>query len=127
MIELPRKRACITYELVIHSAEVGRFKFYLCVSVGTDGAPVELWIDCAKEGTMLREFMHAWAATASMALQGGVPLGRLAHMFHLWRFEPLGRVEGAEGIPECSSILDLVARVIERDWPSFLEEKGGRP
>jgi ribonucleoside-diphosphate reductase alpha chain len=117
MPEPNTKRHTTTYEVAIQSRELGRFKFYLSVGEGAFGTPHEVWIDCAKEGTTLREFMHAWAATFSIALQSGVPVRRYIKLLRHWSFEPKGRVEGVNGIDSCESILDFVAQVFEKEWP----------
>ncbi len=117
VLPLPRRRETSTYELEIH-AQAGRFKFYLAVSRDAEGHPVELWVDCAKEGTMLREFMHGWAALFSIALQNRVPLPRLVHLYKEWQFEPCGRVGGYPAIQTTPSILSLVVSVLEIDFPA---------
>lgn len=114
--QLPKKRPTLTYELIIRTDE-GRFKIYLAVGMGLDGKPLEIWLDCAKEGTMLRELMHAWAALFSIALQNGVPLGRIIRLYKNWRFEPCGKVEGYEPVESCESLLSLVVSVLEAEFP----------
>jgi len=114
---VPKRRDTFIYELVIQSPETGRFKLYLSVGKDAAGRPVEIWLDCAKEGTMLREFMHAYAALFSIALQHGVPLARLVHLYKEWRFEPCGPVQGLPGVAECQSVLSLVVRVLEAEFP----------
>lgn len=118
---LPRKRDSATYELVVEG-ESGRLKMYLTVGRGEDGRPLEIWLDVAKEGTMLRELMHAWASLFSIALQSGVPLGRLVKLYRPWCFQPAGRVEGFPKIEFCTSVLSLVVSVLEAEFPSFLSE-----
>jgi len=114
---VPKRRDSCVYELVIQSVETGRFKLYLSVGKDAAGRPVEIWLDCAKEGTMLREFMHAYAALFSIALQHGVPLARLVKLYKEWRFEPCGAVQGFGGVAECQSVLSLVVRVLEAEFP----------
>jgi hypothetical protein len=109
------KRKTWTHELVIQSKEMGRFKLYLAIGE-EKGIPIEIWLDCAKAGTMLREFMHSWAACFSLALQGDVSLAKLVKLYREWKFEPCGRVEGSDGVLECASIPSLVVRILERDY-----------
>ena len=118
--QLPKRRESLTYELVIVSRESGRFKMFLGVGI-VDGRVVEIWLDVAKEGAMLRELMHAWAALFSIALQGGVPLARLVKLYKEWGFEPCGRVEGLDKITECKSALSLVVSVLEAE---FSDDRG---
>lgn len=115
---VPKKRDSCTYELVIQSVETGRFKLYLAVGKDATGRPIEIWLDCAKEGTMLREFMHAWAALFSTALQHRIPLGHLVKLYKEWGFQPAGRVEGFEKIKSCESVLSLVVSVLEMEFPN---------
>lgn len=122
-MEIPKKRNTWTYELVILSQQ-GRFKVYLAVGLDAHGKPIELWLDCAKEGATLKEFMHAWASLFSIALQGGIPLRRLIPLYKTWRFEPCGKVEGFEGIKTCESILALIVSVLELEFP---KEAAGAP
>lgn len=125
--KLPKKRESATYELVILSQELGRFKIYLTVGVNETGRPLEIWLDCAKEGALLRELMHGWASLFSVALQGGVPLRRMAHLYKPWRFEPLGKVEGFDRIQTCESVLSLVVAVLEAEFPKeFTDEVVGQ-
>lgn len=122
-MEIPKKRDTWTYELAILSQQ-GRFKMYLAVGMGPDGRPLEIWLDCAKEGTMLREFMHAWASLFSIALQSGVPLSRLVHLYKTWRFDPCGPVDGHGQVKTCESVLSLVVSVLEAEFP---KEAAGQP
>lgn len=116
---LPYKRTNCIYELVIHG-ENGRFKMYLTVGLSPDGRPLEIWMDCAKDGTTLRELMHSWAALFSIALQSGVPLPRLVKLYRDWRFQPCGRVEGFDKVQKCESMVSLVALVLDAEF-------GGNP
>lgn len=116
-LPVPKKRDTWTYELVIQSPETGRFKLYLAVAKDPEGRPIEIWLDCAKEGTMLREFMHAWAALFSTALQHRIPLAHLVKLYKESRFQPFGRVEGFEKITSCESVLSLVVSVLELEFP----------
>lgn len=58
-LAVPKQRDSWTYELVIQSPETGRFKLYLAVGMDASGRPIEIWLDCAKEGTMLRELTYS--------------------------------------------------------------------
>ena len=55
-----------------------------------DGAPGEIFIVMAKEGSTLSGVMDSFATTCSMALQYGVPLKVLVDKFSHTRFEPSG-------------------------------------
>lgn len=116
----------MTYELVIHSPITGRFKLYFSVGLDDAGRPIEIWLDCMKEGTMLRELMHSWAALFSIALQHRVPMGRLVKLYKEWTFDPNGPVEGLEGIQICVSIPSLVVSLLEKEFPGQMPAGEGQ-
>ena len=125
-LPVPKKRDTWIYELVIQSPETGRFKLYLSVAKDPEGRPIEIWLDCAKEGTMLREFMHAWAALFSVALQHRIPLATLVKLYKEWGFQPSGVVQGFEKIKSCESVLSLVVSVLELEFPKEMPVQKGQ-
>lgn len=125
-LPVPRKRETWTYELVIKSQELGRFKLYMSVGIDPEGRPIEIWLDCMKEGTMLREFMHAWAALFSVSLQHRVPLAHLVKLYKEWEFQPSGPVEGYSPITTCRSVPSLLVSILELEFPSQLPPQKGQ-
>lgn len=109
------KREHWIQELVIHG-NMGRLKIYLTAGLDSEDRPIEIWLDCAKEGATLRHLMHGWAALFSVALQSGVSFARLVKLYKGWQFEPSGRVEGHPKVESCQSILDLVVSVLEAEF-----------
>jgi hypothetical protein len=88
---------------------------YLTVGHYPDGAPCELFLAVAKEGSTIRGLLDGWARMFSIALQHGVPLDHLIEKVKGSRFEPSGWTDDPEITP-VASILDYVARWLERRY-----------
>ena len=76
-----------------------------------DGAPGEIFIVMAKEGSTLSGVMDSFATTCSMALQYGVPLKVLVDKFSHTRFEPSGFTSNPQ-VPYAKSIMDYIFRYL---------------
>ena len=74
-----------------------------------DGAPGEIFIKMAKEGSTLSGIMDAFALSVSIALQYGVPLRALVDKFVNSRFEPSGYT-GNPNIRYAKSVVDYIGR-----------------
>jgi ribonucleoside-diphosphate reductase alpha chain len=113
--KLPPERASWT-----HKFSIGGHEGYLTVGMYEDGAPGEIFIKMAKEGSTLSGIMDGFALSVSIALQYGVPLKALVDKFMHTRFEPSG-FTGNPDIPYAKSVLDYIARwlggkFISRDY-----------
>jgi ribonucleoside-diphosphate reductase alpha chain len=102
--KLPNERDSIT-----HKFSVGGHEGYLTVGKYEDGAPGEIFIKMAKEGSTLSGIMDAFALSVSIALQYGVPLRALVDKFVNSRFEPSGYTGNRE-IRYAKSIVDYIGR-----------------
>jgi ribonucleoside-diphosphate reductase alpha chain len=101
---LPAERAAIT-----HKFAVGGHEGYITVGLYDDGAPGELFITIAKEGSTISGLMDTIATATSLALQYGVPLRALVDRFSHVRFEPSG-FTGNPNIPMAKSVVDYIFR-----------------
>ena len=81
----------------------------MTVGMYVDGAPGELFVTMAKEGSVVSGLMDNFATSISLALQYGVPLKVLADKFSHTRFEPSG-FTGNPDIPIAKSITDYIFR-----------------
>src|SRR6185312_17254967 len=70
--KLPDERKSIT-----HKFSVGGHEGYIIVGMYAEGAPGEIFIKMAKEGSTLSGFMDGLALSISIGLQYGVPLKAL--------------------------------------------------
>lgn len=74
-----------------------------------DGAPGEIFLTMAKEGSVISGLMDAFATAISLALQYGVPLEKLVEKFSYTRFQPSGFTNNPQ-IPVATSIVDYIFR-----------------
>lgn len=102
--KLPDERKSIT-----HKFAIGGHEGYIIVGMYEDGAPGEIFIKMAKEGSTLSGFMDGLALSISIGLQYGVPLKTLVDKLTNTRFEPSGFTENPT-IRYSSSVLDYIAR-----------------
>jgi ribonucleoside-diphosphate reductase alpha chain len=102
--KLPDERKSIT-----HKFSVGGHEGYIIVGMYEEGAPGEIFIKMAKEGSTLSGFMDGLALSISIGLQYGVPLKALVDKLTNTRFEPSGFTENP-AIRYSSSVLDYIAR-----------------
>ncbi|HTV57290.1 MAG TPA: vitamin B12-dependent ribonucleotide reductase [Verrucomicrobiae bacterium] len=102
--KLPNERNSIT-----HKFSIGGHEGYLTVGKYEDGAPGEIFIKMAKEGSTLSGIMDAFALSVSIALQYGVPLRALVDKFVNARFEPSGYT-GNPDVRYAKSIVDYIGR-----------------
>jgi ribonucleoside-diphosphate reductase alpha chain len=101
---LPADRRSLT-----HKFSVGGFEGHLTVGLFEDGAPGEVFILMAKEGSTIGGLMSVIGAQTSMGLQYGVPLQDFVDQFSYTRFEPSGWTTNPE-IPHATSVADYVFR-----------------
>ena len=104
--KLPDERRAIT-----HKFSIGGHEGYITVGMYDDGAPGEIFITMAKEGSTISGLMDAFATAVSFNLQYGVPLKFLVDKFAHVRFEPSGWT-GNQQIPYAKSIMDYIFRWI---------------
>jgi len=102
--KLPDERRSIT-----HKFSIGGHEGYITVGMYDDGAPGEIFITMAKEGSTISGLMDAFATAVSFNLQYGVPLKFLVDKFAHVRFEPSGWT-GNPQIPYAKSIMDYIFR-----------------
>ena len=102
--KLPDERRAIT-----HKFSIGGHEGYITVGMYEDGAPGEIFITMAKEGSTISGLMDAFATAISFNLQYGVPVKFLVDKFAHVRFEPSGWT-GNQQIPYAKSIMDYIFR-----------------
>jgi ribonucleoside-diphosphate reductase alpha chain len=102
--KLPDERKSIT-----HKFAVGGHEGYIIVGMYDEGAPGEIFIKMAKEGSTLSGFMDGFALSISIGLQYGVPLKTIVDKLTNTRFEPSGYTENPD-IRYSTSVLDYIAR-----------------
>jgi ribonucleoside-diphosphate reductase alpha chain len=109
--KLPARRHGFTQE-----ADVGGHKVVLKTGEYEDGQIGELQVDMYKEGASFRGLMNSFAASVSIGLQHGVPLGDYVDAFTFTRFEPAGIVMGDPQVKQATSVVDYVFRVLGNEY-----------
>jgi ribonucleoside-diphosphate reductase alpha chain len=104
-----RKRLPAERHSLTHKFRVGNQEGYITVGLFEDGAPGEIFISIAKEGSTLSGLMDALALSVSISLQYGVPLKVLVSKFVHSRFEPSGWTDNPQ-IQIAKSIVDYIFR-----------------
>jgi ribonucleoside-diphosphate reductase alpha chain len=104
-----RRRLPDTRHSMTHKFSVGGHEGYITVGLFEDGAPGELFITMAKEGSTIGGLMDVIGTETSLALQYGVPLEALVKKFSHARFEPSGWTTNPD-IPVAKSVVDYIFR-----------------
>jgi len=116
-----RRRLPETRTSMTHKFNVAGHEGYLTVGLYEDGAPGELFITMAKEGSTIGGLMDSLGTATSVALQYGVPLDSLVRKFTHQRFEPAGMTTNQD-IPFAKSLVDYIFRWLGMQFiPGFRE------
>jgi ribonucleoside-diphosphate reductase alpha chain len=116
-----RRRLPETRGAVTHKFDIAGHEGYLTVGLFEDGAPGELFITMAKEGSTIGGLMDSIGTLTSMSLQYGVPLEALVKKFAHQRFEPSGFTKNPD-IRNAASIIDYVFRWMANQFiPGYRE------
>jgi len=106
-----RRRLPNDRQALCHKFDVAGHEGYVHVGFFEDGAPGEIFIKMAKEGSTISGLMDTIGVLTSMALQYGVPLEVLVSKFSHVRFEPSGFTKNPD-IPMAKSLIDYVFRFL---------------
>ena len=104
---LPTTRRSVTHKFAVAGHEG-----YLTIGLFENGEPGEIFIKMSKEGSTLSGLIQGFCRAFSLALQYGLTVEDAVNRFRGMRFDPMGPTNNPH-IPECSSILDYVARYLE--------------
>ena len=128
-----RRHLPTTRQSVTHKFSIGRHEGYITVGLFEDGAPGELFITMAKEGSTIGGLMDVIGTLTSMGMQYGVPLDVFVDKFSHARFEPSGWTSNKD-IPNAKSIADYIFRWLgiqfiegfrEANVPKRIDEPSG--
>ena len=122
----PRRRALPdTRDSITHKFKIEGHTGYITVGLYEDGAPAEVFISMAKQGSTIYGLMESFGRAISYALQYGVPLRDLVRNFSHMRFEPSGMTTNPE-IPFAQSVVDYLFRWLASKFlsPEEVEELG---
>ncbi len=117
-----RHRLPDTRRAITHKFDIAGHEGYITVGLYEDGAPGELFITMAKEGSTIGGLMDTIGTLVSLAFQYGVPLETLVKKFAHQRFEPSGFTKNPD-IPIAKSIADYLFRWLGCQFiPGYREE-----
>ena len=125
-IEPRRRHLADERQSLTHKFRVGEQEGYITVGLYEDGAPGEVFIKIAKEGSTVSGLTDAVALLTSIALQYGVSLDKLADKLEQTRFEPYG-VTANPDVPFATSLLDYVFRWLRLHFGTAAATAGGVP
>lgn len=109
-----------TRDSITHKFSIGNHEGYLTIGLHPDGKVGEIFLKMSKEGSTISGMCQGFCRAFSLALQHGLSLEDAVLRFRGMRFEPLGSTSNPD-IPECSSLIDYVARFLEIH---FVEQRG---
>lgn len=109
---LPDRRRSWTQKI-----NVGGQTAYVSFGEYEDGTLGEVWIEASKAGTFARGVLSALAIFASTSLQFGMPVKNVVENMKCLSFEPCGNVKGLPNEPYARSLLEVVGRLIEQEYP----------
>ena len=115
---LPDTRTSVTHKFEIDSSYEG----YLTIGLFPDGAPGELFITMAKEGSTVGGLMDTVGTLVSMGLQYGVPMDVFVDKFTHTRFDPSGFTKNPD-IPLARSVIDYIFRWLGMQFIPGYREK----
>lgn len=104
-----RRRLPDTRSSITHKFSIAGHEGYVTVGQYPDGAPGEVFITMAKEGSTIGGLMDCFGTAISMSLQYGVPLEVYVNKFSHTRFEPMGATKNPD-IRIAKSIVDYIFR-----------------
>ena len=115
-----------TRESITHKFSIGGHEGYLTIGLHPDGSPGEIFLKMAKEGSTISGMCQAYCRAFSLALQYGLSIEDAVVRFRGMRFEPMGPTSNPE-IPECSSLVDYIARFLQLRFCNGIREDDCMP
>jgi len=111
--KLPPERVGLTKTTTIMGTQI-----YIRTGLYEDGTLGEVFITVAKEGDEMR-LLDLVAISMSVGLQYGIPLEVFTNKFSNWECGTAGNTDDEE-IPMIKSIIDYVAKWLQRTYPSIV-------
>ncbi|MDO5734312.1 MAG: vitamin B12-dependent ribonucleotide reductase [Eubacteriales bacterium] len=102
-----------------HPAQIEDVKIYCTVNRNEEGEISEIYITTDREGTLIMGLLNSLSKTISVMLQYHIPPKHIAKMLRGQKYEPYGFVARHPYIKYCSSISDLIAKIIDIEIGDF--------
>jgi ribonucleoside-diphosphate reductase alpha chain len=98
---------------VTHPAQIEDVKVYITVNRDEDGKVMEIFMTTDREGTLITGLLNSLSKTISVMLQYGIKTDAIAKMLRGQKFEPYGFVQRHPYIKYCTSVSDLISKVLD--------------
>ena len=102
-----------------HPAQIEDIKLYTTVNRGADGEISEIYVTTDREGTLVMGLLNSLSKTISVMLQYKIPSRQIAKMLRGQKYEPYGFVSRHPYIKYCTSISDLISKIIDIENNDF--------
>ncbi|NLN46620.1 MAG: vitamin B12-dependent ribonucleotide reductase [Clostridiaceae bacterium] len=115
-----------------HPAQIDDVKIYTTVNRNAKGQISEIYITTDREGTLIMGLLNSLSKTISVMLQYQIPAQNISKMLRGQKYEPYGFVTRHPYIKYCTSISDLISKIIDIEIGDFSRcqvkpESGGLP
>lgn len=96
-----------------HPAQIEDVKVYITVNRDEDGEITEIFMTTDREGTLITGLLNSLSKTISVMLQYGIKPEAISKMLRGQKFEPYGFVQRHPYIKYCTSVSDLISKVLD--------------
>jgi hypothetical protein len=123
---MTRKRLPAKRKVTRIKSKIGGMRIYVDMGEYPDGTLGEVFVTTAKAGSVMRGMLDSWSRMLSVGLQYGVPLHKVISMDRNFEFDPRGDyvdIDDEKVIRTCSSIMDFVVQVLEKQYPEQAKKK----
>ncbi len=94
-------------------------KIYTTVNRNDHGKITEIYITTDREGTLIMGLLNSLSKTISVMLQYHIPPQNISKMLRGQKYEPYGFVSRHPFIKYCTSISDLISKIIDIEIGDF--------
>ena len=96
-----------------HPSQIEDIKIYTTVNRNGSGEISEIYITTDREGTLIMGLLNSLSKTISVMLQYHIPPQNISKMLRGQKYEPYGFVTRHPYIKYCTSISDLISKIID--------------
>ncbi len=96
-----------------HPAQIEDVKVYITVNRDEEDKITEIFMTTDREGTLITGLLNSLSKTISVMLQYDIPTEQIAKMLRGQKFEPYGFVQRHPNIKYCTSVSDLISKVLD--------------
>jgi ribonucleoside-diphosphate reductase alpha chain len=98
---------------VTHPAQIEDIKVYITVNRDENDKITEIFMTTDREGTLITGLLNSLSKTISVMLQYDIPTEQISKMLRGQKFEPYGFVQRHPHIKYCTSVSDLISKVLD--------------